>query len=100
MTSRPAYVPHVGQTRCGRRGLWQRGHSFSRGAEALCWARRLSRRVRDCLFLGTAMRGGRIAAARLLLLVLLALLLRGRRRTLVLLLLLALGLSGRRRGGS
>ena len=36
--------------------LWQRGHSFSRGAETLCWARRLSRRVLDCRFLGTAMR--------------------------------------------
>ncbi len=52
ITSRPAYVPQVGQTRCGRRGLWQRGQRFVRGLAAVCVARRLSRRVREVLFLG------------------------------------------------
>ena len=58
ITSRPAYVPHTGQTRCGRRGLWQRGHSLSRGALTLWVARRLSRRVREVLFFGTAIAAG------------------------------------------
>ena len=38
----------------GLRGLWQRGHSFTAGAEILCCARRLSRRALEVLFFGTA----------------------------------------------
>ncbi len=52
--SRPAYVPHTGHTRCGRRGLWQRGHTLSAGAVILCCARRLAVRLCDCFCLGTA----------------------------------------------
>ena len=57
--SRPAYVPQTAQTRCGRRGEWQRGHSLSAGAVTLCWARRLAVRLWDCFFLGTAISAGK-----------------------------------------
>lgn len=53
--SRPAYEPQTGQTRCGRRGLWQVGHSFVEGALILCVARRLDVRACDCFCFGTAM---------------------------------------------
>ena len=64
-TSRPAYVPHTGQTRCGRRGLWHCGHALKVGAAILCCARRLLVRLCDCFCLGTAMgrEGYRSAAA-------------------------------------
>ena len=56
-TSRPRYVLQVGQTRCGRFGWWQTGHSLTRGAFRRCVALRLSRRVAVCLRFGTAMAG-------------------------------------------
>ena len=56
-TSLPAYVPQVGQTRWGSRGLWHCGHSLSLGAELRSCARRESRRADEVLFLGTAMTG-------------------------------------------
>src|SRR4051794_28519749 len=62
ITSRPAYVPQTGHTRCGKRGLWHRGHALSRGALILWVARRLSRRVREVLFFGTAMKLRMLAA--------------------------------------
>ncbi len=55
--SRPLYVWHVGQTRCGLFGWPQVGQEFTRGASIPCWARRLSRRALDVFFLGTAMSG-------------------------------------------
>src|SRR3954452_5975643 len=39
--------------RCGCFGWPHCGHRFRRGAEILCWARRLSRRDLDCFFFGT-----------------------------------------------
>jgi hypothetical protein len=57
-TSRPRYVPHVGQTWWGRFGWWHCGHSTSAGSESLCVARRLSRRDFDVFRLGTAMTEG------------------------------------------
>jgi hypothetical protein len=51
----PAYDPHTGQTRCGRRGLWQVGHAFTVGTAALWVERRLFVRACDCFCLGTAM---------------------------------------------
>jgi hypothetical protein len=57
-TSRPRYDPQVGQTRCGRFGWWQTGHSFTRGASILWFARRLSRRDLEVFLLGTAMADG------------------------------------------
>ena len=54
-TSRPRYVWHVGQTRCGRFGRPHWGQMFRRGASILCCARRLSRRALEVFFLGTAM---------------------------------------------
>ncbi len=44
---RPAYVPHVGQTRCGSRGAWHCGHELYVGALILCVARRLLVRLWD-----------------------------------------------------
>jgi hypothetical protein len=58
--SRPLYVLHVGQTRCGRFGCPQVGHVFTRGDSMPCWARRLSRRAFDVFFFGTAMSGCRV----------------------------------------
>ena len=55
-TSRPLYVPQVGQTRCGRFGELHCGQRFTRGASIECVARRLSRRDLDVFFFGTAMR--------------------------------------------
>jgi hypothetical protein len=55
--SRPRYVLHVGQTRCGCFGCPQFGQVLTRGAEMACCARRLSRRDFDVFFLGTAMSG-------------------------------------------
>jgi MOSC domain-containing protein YiiM len=56
-TSRPAYVPQFGQTRCGRRGAWHCGHSLCVGADSLCVERRLFVRAWDCFCLGTAIAG-------------------------------------------
>ena len=60
-TSRPAYEPHTPHTWCGRRGLWQVGHSLYEGALILCVARRLAVRECDCFCFGTAMRRMRVA---------------------------------------
>lgn len=56
-TSRPRYVLHVGQTRCGRFGCRQVGQTWTRGTEIPCWARRLSRLAFDVFRFGTAMSG-------------------------------------------
>jgi len=50
-------VPHVGQTRCGMRGLWHCGHAWIDGAEILCCERRLFVRAWDCFCFGTAIGG-------------------------------------------
>src|SRR3954471_24129052 len=63
--SRPRYVCHRGQTRCGRFGLPHCGQTFSRGASMPCWARRLSRRALEVFFLGTAMGVGSLAVVAL-----------------------------------
>src|SRR3954454_1137431 len=63
--SRPRYVWHRGQTRCGRFGLPHCGQTFRRGASMSCWARRLSRRALEVFFLGTAMRAGSLAVVAL-----------------------------------
>ena len=56
-TSRPRYVPQVGQSRCGRFGSPQVGQTFGRRASIECCARRLSRRdLLDFCFV-TAMSG-------------------------------------------
>src|SRR4051794_5482834 len=57
MISRPLYVPHVGHTWCGRRGLEHCGQTLSPTAEMPCWARRRSRRDLLVFFLGTAIGG-------------------------------------------
>jgi aryl-alcohol dehydrogenase-like predicted oxidoreductase len=54
-TSRPLYVPQVGQTRCGRFGLPHCGQTFTFGAPIACVARRLSRRDFEVFRFGTAM---------------------------------------------
>ena len=54
-TSRPLYVPQVGQRRCGRFGWRQFGQTFTRGALIACVARRLSRRDFEVFRFGTAM---------------------------------------------
>src|SRR5437588_3202330 len=63
-TSRPLYVPQVGQTRCGRFGDPHCGHVLTRGASILCWARRWSRRALDVFLLGTAIERASLAAVR------------------------------------
>jgi hypothetical protein len=55
--SRPRYVLHVGQTRCGCFACPQVGQVLTRGAEMACCARRLSRRAFEVFLLGTAMSG-------------------------------------------
>ena len=60
-TSRPAYVPQLGHTRCGRRGSWQRGQWRRCGCSILCCERRLLVRECDCLCLGTAIGRGSLA---------------------------------------
>ena len=55
-TSRPLYVPHVGQTWWGRFGDWHCGQRFTLVASIECVARRLSRRDFEVFFFGTAMR--------------------------------------------
>src|SRR3954471_17280702 len=57
-TSRPLYVPQVGQTRCGRFGEPHWGQLLTRGASIACVARRLSRRDLEVFLFGTAMSGG------------------------------------------
>jgi hypothetical protein len=57
-TSRPLYVPHVGQTWWGRFGCPHRGQTFTFGALIACVARRLSRRDFEVFRFGTAMTGG------------------------------------------
>jgi len=57
-TSRPLYVPQVGQTRCGRFGCPHCGQTLTRGAPIACVARRLSRRDFEVFRFGTAMTGG------------------------------------------
>jgi hypothetical protein len=54
-TSRPRYVPQVGQTWCGRVGCPQFGQTFTFGAPIACVARRLSRRAFDVFLFGTAL---------------------------------------------
>jgi hypothetical protein len=56
-TSRPRYVLQFGQTRWGRFGCLQVGHTCRRGTEIPCCARRLSRLDLDVFRLGTAMSG-------------------------------------------
>jgi len=53
-TCRPRYVPHAGHTLCGSRGAWHCGHSPTVGPSIWCVARRVSLRVREVFFLGTA----------------------------------------------
>ena len=55
MTSRPLYVPHVGQTRWGRLGLWHCGQTFTDGSLSASCARRLSLRACEVFRFGTAM---------------------------------------------
>ena len=62
-TSRPRYVPQVGQTRCGRFGWWHCGHSTTAGAASLCVARRLSRRAFEVFRLGTAIAAAKYSSA-------------------------------------
>jgi hypothetical protein len=57
-TSRPLYVPQVGQTRCGRFGWPHVGQTLTFGALIACVARRLSRRDLEVFRFGTAMTGG------------------------------------------
>ena len=57
-TSRPLYVPQVGQTRCGRFGWPHVGQTLTFGALIACVARRLSRRDFEVFRFGTAMTGG------------------------------------------
>ena len=54
-TSRPLYVPQVGQTRCGRFGWPHVGQTLTFGALIACVARRLSRRDFEVFRFGTAM---------------------------------------------
>ena len=61
-TSRPLYVPQVGQTWCGRFGEPHCGHVLTRGASILCCARRWSRRAFDVFLFGTAMSGAHTIA--------------------------------------
>ncbi len=49
-------VPHTGQTRCGRRGLWHCGHALIAGELILCLRATLGRaRLYGCFCFGTAM---------------------------------------------
>jgi len=57
-TSRPLYVPQVGQTRCARFGCPHCGQVLTRGALIAWVARRLSRRDLEVFRFGTAMIGG------------------------------------------
>ena len=57
-TSRPLYVPQVGQTRCGRFGWPHVGQTLTFGALISWVARRLSRRDLEVFRFGTAMTGG------------------------------------------
>jgi GNAT superfamily N-acetyltransferase len=54
-TSRPLYVPQVGQTRCGRFGWPHVGQTLTFGALIAWVARRLSRRDLEVFRFGTAM---------------------------------------------
>jgi hypothetical protein len=56
-TSRPLYVLQFGQTRWGSFGCLQVGHTWTRGIESPCCARRLSRLALDVFRFGTAMSG-------------------------------------------
>lgn len=56
-TSRPRYVLQFGHMRCASFGCRQFGHTWTRGAEIACVARRLSRLAFDVFFFGTAMSG-------------------------------------------
>ena len=51
--SRPRYVPQLRQTRCGRAGCPQLVQVVRAAALIFQWVRRLSRRVREILLLGT-----------------------------------------------
>src|SRR5690348_16964640 len=56
-TSRPLYVPQVGQTRCACFGEPHCGQVERRGASIACVARRLSRRDLEVFLFGTAIGG-------------------------------------------
>jgi hypothetical protein len=52
MTSRPLYVPHFGQARCGIFCSWQFGHSDSECFDSESCARRVAVRFWECLRFG------------------------------------------------
>src|SRR5229473_669145 len=62
-TSRPLYVPQVGQRRCGRFGCPHVLQTLTFAAVIACDARRLSRRDFEVFRLGTAMTGGQYSHA-------------------------------------
>ena len=62
-TSRPLYVPQVGQTRCGRFGWPHVGQTLTFGALIACVARRLSRRDLEVFRFGTAIAAGHYSLA-------------------------------------
>src|SRR5438552_16481166 len=62
-TSRPLYVPQVGQRRCGRFGCPHVLQTLTFAAVIACVARRLSRRDLEVFRLGTAMTGGQYSHA-------------------------------------
>jgi GNAT superfamily N-acetyltransferase len=63
-TSRPLYVPQVGQTRCGRFGWPHVGQTLTFGALIACVARRLSRRDFEVFRFGTAIAAGHYSLRR------------------------------------
>ena len=54
-TSRPLYVPHFGQARCGIFRSWQFGHSDSECLESESCARRVAVRFCECRRFGFGM---------------------------------------------
>ena len=53
MTSRPLYVPHLGQARWGSLGLLHCGQKLAVSTLSFCWARRESRLLFEVFLLGT-----------------------------------------------